>query len=298
MSLSNAQGLGRRHILLLPLAKDLSTDQTEVGHPTQHTQNAHDDVHSLQNTDLSGNHRRKNQCKWQEGQTANDFRHTAQHHIDLATKVTGNAAQNQANDGGNDDGNGANGHGHLTAIDDTGQHVTAQIIGAAQEALQTPGQDLSVLGHCVVLITASVDGSNVSLLHRAGHGSLAILIVAPGHHIAVFQQNGVMVPAAIDLHRLGLHLRNRLLAVGGNAPDPDLTILINCRCILAAGCNIHHADRAVGQLSRQIGQKGIVFLQTGIGHGAILQKGNVGVFSYSDLLNVALVLTGRLVLAL
>ena len=107
-----------------------------------------------------------------------------------------------------------------------------------------------------------------------------------------------MVPAAIDLHRLGLHLRNCLLAVGGNTPDPDLTILINCRRILAAGCNIHHADRAVGQLNRQIGQKGIVFLQAGVGHGAILQKGNVGVLCHSDLLNVALVLTGRLILAL
>ena len=85
--------------------------------------------------------------------------------------------------------------------------------------------------------------------------------------------------------------------MGRNTPNPNLTSLVNCRHILAGAGDVHHAHGTVGQLSGQVCNEGIVLFQAGIGYGAVLQKGNVGMIRNGNFLNVALVLPRLLVFA-
>ena len=85
--------------------------------------------------------------------------------------------------------------------------------------------------------------------------------------------------------------------MGRNTPNPNLTSLVNCRHILAGASDVHHAHGTIGQLSGQVCNEGIVLFQAGIGYGAVLQKGNVGMIRNGNFLNVALVLPRLLVFA-
>lgn len=67
---------------------------------------------------------------------ADDFRDTHDEDIDIAAEVTGHAAEDDAQNRRDDDGDGTDGHRHLAAIDDTGQHVAAEVIRAEHKALE------------------------------------------------------------------------------------------------------------------------------------------------------------------
>ncbi len=106
-----------------------------------------------------------------------------------------------------------------------------------------------------------------------------------------------MEAAAVNLHRLGFHFRHILLTTGGNAPDPNLTVFINSRHILAGAGYIHHANRSVRQLYRKVCIQRIVLFISRVGHRAVLQQRDIGVVRNGNLLNIALVLTRLLVFA-
>lgn len=115
-------------------------------------------------------------------------------------------------------------HGHAAAVDDAGQHIAAQIVGAEHEALQTPGKHLAFGGHGVVLHIADVDILNLRLFDRRGNRRLAIGVVAPTDHVAVFKQRGVMMATAVNLNRLARKLRNLVFALQRVAPDEHFTV--------------------------------------------------------------------------
>ena len=150
-------GLGCRNIFHLTLSQYLRTDQAAGAGPGEDTENDHDKVHALCRVQTGTDDGGKDHGEGDKGQTANDLRDTHDDQVCGTAEITGKTAQNYANECGNDDGDGADSHGHTAAIDDAVEHVTSESVGTKQETFQPPGDDGAVIHHGIILEVAGVN---------------------------------------------------------------------------------------------------------------------------------------------
>ena len=120
---AHAEGLGRGDVLLLALGEDLRTDQVADARPGQDAQHDHDEVHPLFDGDARAEDGGEDHGKRQERQAAHDLGEAHDDIVDPAAEVAGEAAEDDADDQLDDDGDGADGHGDLAAVDEAVKHV-------------------------------------------------------------------------------------------------------------------------------------------------------------------------------
>ena len=166
----------------------------------------------------------KHHRKGQEGYRGENLRHAHEHHIHPSAEVAGKAADDNGDYGGNDNGDRADSHCHLTAVDYTGERISAVAVSTERVAGKTcTAEQLTVFINGICLISA---GINLGGRH-AVHIALTVEVRAPGVNPAGFADSHNVLRAARDrnylfaFHRIG----NFILAAFGGAGDKHLPIL-------------------------------------------------------------------------
>ena len=114
-----------------------------------------------------------------------------------------------------------------------------------------------------------------------GDVGLTVDVLAPGDDLAVLQQGGIVVQAAVELHGLGAHFGDLILAVHDIAPDGDLAVFVHGGAGVAGGGNVHD----VAELRH--GGDG-VGLEAAVGDGAVVQQGDIVIGGQGDLFHMPL----------
>ena len=102
---------------------------------------------------------------------------------------------------------------------------------------------LTVGVYCVVLIIPCKDILNIHRIIGQFRRNIDLLItvVAPGGNIAVLHYDGVMVTPALNLDGLGAECRQGALAMCGNTPGKNGTVILQCCNRVCGSRNGYHA---------------------------------------------------------
>ena len=159
-----------------------------------------------------------------EGDGGDNLGQAHQQVVQLAALVARDAAHNHTDEGGDDNSDSAHGHGHAAAHNQTAEHVAAKAVGAHQVAIQAPALHLAILCDGVAAVVAGGHGSHGAV--KVGDLGLAEVVVAPGDHGAVIQNNGVMIAARRNGGDMALDfLREVQGALDVVAPHVDLAVV-------------------------------------------------------------------------
>ena len=175
--LANTHRLRRRDVFHLALRQNLRAHEAAGRHPAQHAEHDHNQVHALRRIELRADDGGEDHRERDERQAADDLRDTHDEDINPAAEVTGDAAEDDAQNRRDDDGNRADGHRHLTAVDDTGQHVAAEAVRAEHKALEPPRVHRAVAGQRIVLVAGNEDFFDVVRALRLGRQAVADLLL-------------------------------------------------------------------------------------------------------------------------
>ena len=253
--------------------------------PGQNAKHDHDEVHTLFDRDARTDDGGKNHRKRKERQTADDLGDTHDDVVDPAAEITGQTAEDDADDKLDNNRDGADGHGDLAAVDEAVKHVAAQIVRTAEIALQAPRLDVAVDRDGIVLIEAREDRHDLLIVEGCRDGCLTMGIVAPGDDLAVVHQSREVVAAAVEFDRLALKCRNVFFAVGAGAPDDDGAVFLDRRDRVAGRCNVNDT----GIQSVRDADEGVILLETRVDSCAVFGQGDIPASGQSDFFDVALI---------
>src|SRR5699024_6575767 len=101
-------------------------------------------------TDAVSEDRGKDDTEWQERDGGHNLCQTHEEVIHLAALVAGDTAHQDADDGGDNNGDGADGHRHAAAREQAAEQIAAEVIGAHEVAVKAPGSDIAVLVNAII----------------------------------------------------------------------------------------------------------------------------------------------------
>ena len=217
---ADTTGLGGRHELLLTQGQDLATDQTGNTGPAQEAQDQHQVYHSQPAIHtLSVHGGTQNDDDGHGGDAVEDIHHTHDEVIHPAAEITGNAAEDDADDGLNDDDDEADHQGHTAAVHQAGQHIHAVAVGTHQVLLAGSGI-LIVLAAGLLLQNGPAVGGSVEgdiILRRSALGRVIRHLTVVGGDGAV--GTVLLIGGGLFIHDEGLVGVGELFAAGVDGVD-------------------------------------------------------------------------------